>query len=323
MTDQNTNSAIEQVIAEVRKQFKTAAIRRMSEGSTSDIIEVVPTGISVVDNWVLGIGGLPVGRLGEVFSEEGGGKSSFGLTCLAAAQELGGVGILAESEGGIQTERLATFGCDPTELILLEPDTMQDAWNQSIAAIEAIPDGVGPNVFVWDSIAATPLKEEIEGELGDTIVGKRARLMSDGCRQFVRIIQRKRVAAIFINQIREKIGVFFGNKWTTPAGNAVKFHSSWRLGLWPGAKWKKGEDIVGMPVTFSAAKNKFARPFLKAKVRLDFAQGWVDPWSIVNLAKDQRLISKSAHMSEATLAAANKALTKHPDWFTGASHVAL
>jgi len=289
------------IIAAINKGWRGAAVR-LADGAKSDVAEVITTGIDVIDKYVIGCGGLPVGRFSEVFSEEGVGKTSFMLSCAAAAQRVGGVAIIIETEFALDRKRAKTFGVNWDDLILLQPGHLDDVCAQAALAIKSIPPGVGPVFLGWDSIAATPSKEEVdlglqEGKSWDT----RARGISQALRVLGPLLARHRVHLMMINQTRDKIGVMFGNKVATPGGHAPKFHCSLRLQLFNGKAVKDSMgQHVAKPVSFMAIKNKMAPPWRKAQVKLDFSTGWDNDWATLTHAKNLKLVPpRSRDLKEA------------------------
>lgn len=273
-----------------------------SSGSLSEITEVIPTGLEVLDHHVLGCGGLPAGRVGEVFSDEGAGKSSLGFQLLGAGQRAGGVAVLVTTEDDLIVERAALFGCDLRELLLIEPQSLEEVLEGLKNIFLSIPKRSGPNVVVWDSLAATELKGQADKDLGGAgFVGRRGFLMSQALPILCRLARERRTAVVVINQVRSKIGVIFGDSDTTPGGNALKFHSSWRLQLWRGRAYRIGVRSVGIYTTIKAVKSKIGIPFNKAKLRLNFEEGWDNDWSVVEHGKEQKVISPSARVSKGNL----------------------
>src|SRR3990172_4010474 len=213
--------------------------RGMSAGSSSEVRSVIPSGIEAVDYYVLGCGGLPTGRIVELFGEEGSGKSSLAFCFMAGAQKAGGLAILCETENALQVKRAAVFGVDTEKAILLEPTTMEEALNQMKVALETIPNGVGPNILAWDSLAATSLSAQVDSAFGEAkIMGKRGKLTSEALPLLGRLAREKSTTLLIVNQLRDKIGVMFGDTTTTPGGNAPKFQASVRLRLWRGSAVK-------------------------------------------------------------------------------------
>lgn len=288
-------TAVRRIVDKIRASFGSASALIMSEGgSRSEVTEVIATGIEVLDHHVIGCGGLAAGKLHELFGGEGAGKSALTYAFLAAAQREGGVAALVETEEALSVERAKVFGIDLDQLALIQPEHMEQALEQMAAAMHAIPTGVGPNLLCWDSIAATPTKKEAEdGMEAGAEMGERARMLSRACRVLMPLAAKKRTALLFVNQVRQKIGVLYGDNETTPGGNAVKFHASFRLMLSTGKSIKDGDKHVGKYVNAYARKNRFAEPHRKAELRLDFADGWNDGWSTLNHAKDKKLVPDS------------------------------
>jgi recombination protein RecA len=291
------------IVDGMRKELGDESATLLRDGEKDAVREVIPTGIDVLDHYGLGIGGLPVGRIVEIYSEEGGGKTTFGHTCLASAQRVGGVGALAEMEGAFDVTRANTLGVDTDNLIILNPDWIE----QVVIHIEKALDQINaakawPAVIVWDSIAQTPTKEEFEEgmEAGKGHGTERAKCLSKAMRTLVPRIKRSRTVLICINQVRDNVGVMFGDKYTTPGGHAVKFASSIRLQILGGKKVvDKAGEHTGKDITIMVTKNRMAAPFRKPRVRLDYASGWDNDWSTLNLAKDKGFIGPRARGADA------------------------
>lgn len=306
------------VLAKMVLRYGKRSALRLSDGSVSDVAQVIPTGISVLDHHVFGIGGLPCGRMVEVASEEGSGKSSLLYAAIAGVQAAGGEAFLAETEQGLQTSRPATFGVDPRRVGLLEPDHLQAATGMIELTLRSIPRGNRKPVLIgWDSLAATPLREELEEGLtdSDAIVGLRARHLSLACRVIAKLAAERNACVLIVNQVRERIGVVFGDKWTTPGGKAVKFLSSFRLQILGGKAVKAGANGVHVAkvLTVLASKNKLAPPWRKARVRLDYATGWNEVWSTLEFAKTVGCMD-AAEVKERGVAAAYEEALKLLDW---------
>lgn len=274
-----------------------------SSGYRSKVVEVVPTRIELINHLLFGIGGLPVGRVGEVYGDEGCGKTSLGFEFLHAAQAAGGVGVLIETEDALVLERAEEiFGVNLEELLLCEPDTLEQVVDSLKALLKSIPKTVGPNVIVWDSLAAAELAAQAAQKAGQSkLVGTRARIMSEAMPVLCRLAREHRAAIVILNQLRQKIGVLFGPDTTTPGGNAVKFHCSWRLELWRGAEVKQGADPIGLLTTIKAVKNKLAVPFNKSKFKLKFYEGWDNDWSMMEWGKEKKILPDKAPRSKANL----------------------
>ncbi len=287
------------VLAAIRAKAGKKSVCLLSDGTDSDIEEVVPTGIDVLDHHVLGIGGWPVGRIIELYAGEGMGKTSTLLQSIGGVQREGGIATLIETEHAIDAPRALVFGCDLDRVIVSQPDTLEDALEMMQTMLESLPatkKGDPPHFIGWDSLAATPTKSEVEqGAGGSQKMGERARAISFAMRVITKLCAEKRVILMIINQTRMKIGVVFGNPTTTPGGEALKFHASMRIQLMGGKAVKQGDEHIGKLVTFLAVKNKCGgKPWAKAQVRLDFSQGWNNVWSTINFAKDKKLIDIKA-----------------------------
>lgn len=290
-----TNTAHDAVLAAIRQGLGKGAAGRLSDGGVSEVREVIPTGIPALDQYVLGIGGFAVGRLAEVYGEEGSGKTSLLYAAIAACQRAGGVAMLADNEQALNESRTRTFGVDPDNVILLglrESLCMEDLLAAAERAFRAIPAGVGPNLFGWDSIASTPMRTEVEGTLldGQGMGTERAKFLGRACKSLCKLATEKRVALLFVNQVREKIGIAFGDKYTTPGGRAVRFYASTRLQLLGGKALKDRGFHAGKDVTVLASKNRMAPPWRKARIRLDYENGWDGDWSALDLAKEWKLL---------------------------------
>ena len=272
-----------------------AAVVEMAQGSVSEVKEYIPCGISVIDHHLLGNGGLPVGRLTELFGDYGTGKSSLCFAFMAGCQRAGGLVGLAETENALQVERAVTFGVDPDGIVLTHPDNLEDVLSNAEAFMKSIPEGVGPNLWVLDSIAACATKAELEAGAGGNLrVGEFARRMSHGIKQLCMLAARTRTALLLTNQTRQKIGVAFGNPTTTPGGESVKFYSSTRLQLMGGSAVKVDEVPVGKDITLMCVKNKLVAPMRKAKARFLYESGWHEPWTTLTYAKGQGVIGPKA-----------------------------
>ena len=229
----------------------------------SEITRVCRTGISAIDNWVIGCGGLPCGRLIEIYSDEGGGKSTFMAGAAAAAQADGGVAIIMETEKSLQLARLRVFGVDTSALVLLEPETLEDVLEKAETVIKSIPPGAGPIFLAWDSLAQTPTKAEVEnGVIGDEMASDRAKTLSRACRTLAGLASKHNVCIFVINHTRTKFGGGWGGEdVTTPGGKAIKFYASLRLRIMGGAAIKDARGVhIGKDITIMAVKNKMAPP---------------------------------------------------------------
>jgi recombination protein RecA len=302
------------VIGAMEQKFKGASVRRLAEGSRSAMKEVIPTGLDVLDNWIFGVGGIPGNRIGEVFGNPDSGKTSLGFAFLAAAQRAGGMAVLWETEGTLDTNRAPIFGCDMDNVVLAEPDTADDVVEQIKELVDIIPNGVGPNIIVWDSLASAQSEAAHAGK-GD--IGNRARLMSKELPIIQKKLAEKRTAIVVINQIRMKVGVMFGSPETTPGGETLKYMASWRLQLWRGTAIKKGSDEIGQNTTIKAVKNKVCHPHRKSVFKLDFNEGWDNTWSTVDFAKERGAIPNSTKQSKKAYELASKNLQNLEGWYNG------
>lgn len=305
------------VLSAIRKKFGEGAAGTLDKGSKSTVSEVIPSGIEAVDRHVLGCAGLPVGRMIEVYSEEGSGKTSLMLSGLAGATAGDGVVLLAEPELSLQSERPDVFGVDRKRVILINGETVEEILEQAIFAIESIPKSAGPSFFAWDSIAATLLNSQLYGKLKKGKDGKKAadedargagvgeagRVMSDKIKLLCKVAHEHRCHVFLVNQVRDKIGVMFGPTQGTPGGHAIKFHASARLQLFKGKGVKVNDQHVGTTITVFATKNKIAMPLRKARCRLDYRYGWDNNWTTLELAKTLKLIPKAAKGTKALVTA--------------------
>ena len=286
------SDTIQTVIAALKSKHGKTAARKMSDGARSAITEAIPTGILPLDNWVTGCGGIPVGRVTELFSEEGAGKTSLVYQCIGQCQKIGGIAILVETEDALDPVRAEVFGVDLENLVLIEPNNMEEALAQINTAIEALPEGSGPILLAWDSLAATPTKAEIEaGLVGGNAMADRARLMSRACRVLGNIVSKHRIAMLIVNQTRTKMGVMFGDNMTTPGGQGLKFLSSLRLKI-SGGKANKNDlgDHMAKDILFHAVKNRMAPPWRKCRVRLNYESGWDNEWTVVDFGKERGIL---------------------------------
>jgi recombination protein RecA len=297
--------------AAIAKEFGKGSAQLLREDQLEIPREVIPTGLEVLDNYVFGVGGLPVGRVIELYSEEGAGKTSFGHTFLGAAQRAGGAAVLVETEHAFDPTRAPVFGVEVPDLVVAQPDHL----SQVMREVELLCDHIGkakigPSVVVWDSVAATPTQTEFEGGItGDGGHGAdRARELSRAMRILTKKVDESRLVLVCINQIRENIGVMFGDKYTTAGGKAIKFHSSIRVQLLGGAGVKRGTEHVAKDITVMTVKNRLAPPFRKARVRLDYEHGWDNDWTTLNHAKDKGVVAKDAKVGKRSMKEAREAL---------------
>lgn len=284
----------------IRAVFGKDSARLAKDGSRSEAKSFLPTGLEVLDYWILGCGGLPGGRIIEVYGDEGAGKTSLSLAFLAAAQRAGGLAIMIETERTLEPKRMDVFGVNRDEAIIFEPDTLAEVLKGTVDVVKRAPP---KSVLVWDTLAATKVEAE-----GSAKMGKRALALSGALPEVATACMERGVALVVVNQIRDKIGVVFGDPTTTPGGHATKFHSTFRLQLWRGAAVKRGEDFVGIHTTVKATKNKLAAPFKKAKLRLIFDKGWDNEWALLDWAKERGTVPAKAVVSAKNLELARKDL---------------
>lgn len=283
-------TAASAVLAHLKKKHGANKATTLDKGF-SEQVEPLATGQEVIDYYLCGIGGLPVGRIVELYSEEGAGKSSAALAMLGAAQRAGATTVLIETENGFTKERARVLGVDPEELILVQPLHLEEALSMIEGVFDSLDPELGPALVVFDSLAATPTKAEVEEGVSDKMrVGGSSKIMSQAMRIITQKVEKSRATLLIVNQTRDKIGVMFGDNKTTPGGNALKFHASLRLCILGGKAVKVGEQHVGKDVTMMVRKTRLTEPHRKARLRFMYATGWDNDWSVVNLAKDMGLM---------------------------------
>ena len=281
--------ALDLAIASIEKQFGKGSIMKLEQGkSLFDNVPIYKTGSLTLDN-ALGIGGLPKGRVVEIYGPESSGKTTLALSTAAQAQKVGGTVAFIDAEHALDVSYATKLGINVSDMLISQPDTGE----QALEITETLVRSGAVDVLIVDSVAALTPKAEIEGDMGDSHMGLQARLMSQALRKLTGSISRSQTLVIFINQIRMKIGVMFGNPETTTGGNALKFYSSIRLDVRRIASLKKGEEVIGNRTLVKVVKNKMAAPFTRAEFDLLYNEGISQSGELLDLAVKEGIVEKS------------------------------
>ncbi|MGH7333554.1 MAG: recombinase RecA [Candidatus Rokuibacteriota bacterium] len=287
-TKNDRRQALDLAIAQIERQFGKGSVMRLGAGGALEEVAVIPTGALSLDA-ALGVGGLPRGRVCEIYGPESSGKTTLALHVVAEAQRLGGIAAFIDAEHALDPVYAKKLGVNTDELLISQPDTGE----QALEITETLVRSNAVDVIVIDSVAALVPRAELDGDMGDSLPGLQARLMSQALRKLTAAISRSGAVVIFINQIREKIGVMFGSPETTPGGRALKFYSSVRLDIRRMDAIKQGTESVGVHTKVKVVKNKLAPPFREAEFDVIYGEGISKAGTVLDAGVEQGLVEKS------------------------------
>jgi recombination protein RecA len=280
--------ALDLALSHIERQFGRGSLMRLGAAGASDGVAVIPTGSLALDA-ALGIGGIPRGRITEIYGPEASGKTTLALHIIAEAQKTGGMAVFVDAEHALDAVYASRLGVEVDALLVSQPDTGE----QALDIVEVLVRSGALDVIVVDSVAALVPKAELEGDMGDAPMGIQARLMSQGLRKLTAVISKAQTSVIFLNQLRQKIGVAFGNPEVTTGGNALKFYASVRLDVRRTNVLKRGEEVIGNRTRVRVVKNKLAPPFRQAEFDVLYGQGVSRPGELLDLALQQGLVEKN------------------------------